>query len=180
MTPSKARLRRAGGELLAAVERRATRLMGGLSPGGLHALLQGFAELAWEPGREFLAASEAAATDAVPALAAPELSELLLACCRLGHQPGTPHSACPMAVSRRDQPVRLSTGSACIPSARESANSAIVISHQGARVRLPQASTGCVVYLESIAAHHPPQASTSWRLRQRRWQRACPALTRSR
>ena len=79
---------RAGSELLAAVEQRATRLIGGLSPGSLHALLQGFAELAWEPGREFLAACEAAAVDAVKALTARELAELMHAFCRLGHQPG--------------------------------------------------------------------------------------------
>ena len=79
----------AGTELLASVEQRATRLIGGLSPGGLHALLQGFAELAWEPGSEFLAASEAAALAGLSALAPQELAGLLIAYCRLGHQPGT-------------------------------------------------------------------------------------------
>ena len=78
----------AGMEFLAAVERRATRLIGGLSPGGLHQLLQGFAELAWEPSSDFLAASEAAATAGLAMLTPQELAELLIAYCRLGHQPG--------------------------------------------------------------------------------------------
>ena len=81
----------AGMEFLAATERRATRLTGGLSSGGLHQLLQGFAELTWEPGSEFLAASEAAATDGLASLSPQELPELLIAYCRLGHQPGVQH-----------------------------------------------------------------------------------------
>ncbi len=168
-----------GMEFLTAVERRATRLIGGLSPGGLHQLLQGFAELAWEPGSEFLAASEAAATAGLAALSPQELPELLIAYCRIGHQPGMQHvGACKRLRSYRilqynkktDQRFMLCLSTISADPRKQPSTWDPAANQHGIR------DTHCQGLQQStMAGNHLMrywQASTSWRLLERRRRRA--------